>query len=126
MHAILVGLIRFYSTDQSTTTPRPFPHREIIERVTQIIYDRVHLIDEEEYEKTLELIEEKLDYWKNELPLVYGSFGQQTNIPLMYPAGTNPSEDIKARAWSTPTSMRNVDSTCEAYVIPAEYLNIDN
>ena len=126
LHAILVGLIRFYSTDQSSTTPRPFPQREIIERVTQIIFDRVHLIDDEEYDKTLELIEEKLDYWKNELPLVYGSFGQQTNIPLMYPAGTNPSEDIKARAWSTPTSMRNVDSTCEAYVIPAEYLNIDN
>jgi hypothetical protein len=126
LHAILVGLIRFYSTDQSASTPRPFPQKEIIERVTQIIFDRVHLIDDEEYEKTLELIEEKLDYWKNELPLVYGSFGQQTNIPLMYPAGTNPSEDIKARAWSTPTSMRNVDSTCEAYVIPAEYLNIDN
>jgi hypothetical protein len=126
LHAILVGLIRFYSTDQSATAPRPFPQKEIIERVTQIIFDRVHLIDDEEYEKTLELIEEKLEYWKNELPLVYGSFGQQTNIPLMYPAGTNPSEDIKARAWSTPTSMRNVDSTCEAYVIPAEYLNIDN
>jgi len=126
LHAILVGLIRIYSTDQSSSTPRPFPQREIIEKVTQIIFDRVHLIDEEEYEKTLEQIEEKLDYWKNELPLVYGSFGQQTNIPLMYPAGTNPSEDIKARAWSTPTSMRNVDSTCEAYVIPAEYLNIDN
>jgi hypothetical protein len=44
----------------------------------------------------------------------------------MYAAGTNPPEDIKARAWSTPTSMRNVDSTCEAYVIPAEYTNIDN
>ncbi|MFN3794718.1 MAG: helicase-related protein [Chitinophagaceae bacterium] len=126
LHAILVGLIRFYSTDQSATAPRPFPQKEIIERVTQIIFDRVHLIDDEEYDKTLELIEEKLEYWKNELPLVYGSFGQQTNIPLMYPAGTNPSEDIKARAWSTPTSMRNVDSTCEAYIIPAEYLNIDN
>lgn len=126
LHAILVGLIRFYSSDQSATTPRPFPQKEIIERVTQIIFDRVHLIDAEEYKKTLELIEEKLDYWKNELPLVYGSFGQQTNTPLMYPAGTNPSEDIKARAWSTPTSMRNADSTCEAYVIPAEYLNIDN
>lgn len=126
LHAILVGLIRFYSKDKSAIAPRPFPQKEIIERVTQIIFDRVNLIDDDEYEKTLELIEEKLDYWKNELPLVYGSFGQQTNIPLMYPAGTNPSEDIKARAWSTPTSMRNVDSTCEAYVIPAEYLNIDN
>lgn len=126
LHAILVGLIRFYSTDQSATTPKPFPNKEIIERVTQIILDRVHLIDNEEYENTLKLIQEKLDYWKSELPLVYGSFGQQTNIPLMYPAGSNPSEDIKDRAWSTPTSMRNVDSTCEAYVIPAEYLNIDN
>lgn len=126
LHAILVGLIRFYSTDQSANSPRPFPQKEIIEKVTQIIFDRVNLIDEGEYEKTLKLIEEKLEYWKNELPLAYGSFGPQTNIPLMYPAGTNPSDDIKVRAWSTPTSMRNVDSTCEAYVIPAEYLNIDN
>ncbi len=126
LHAILIGLIRFYSIDQSTEKPRPFPNRDVIERVTQIIYDRVNLIDGEEYEKTLELIEEKLEYWKNELPMVYGTFGQITDIPLMYAAGTNPPEDIKARAWSTPTSMRNVDSTCEAYVIPAEYINIDN
>ena len=84
------------------------------------------MIDNEEYEKTLELIEEKLSYWRNELPLVYGGFGPQNNIPLMYPAGTNPPEEIRNRAWSTPTSMRNVDSTCDAYVIPAEYINIDN
>jgi hypothetical protein len=127
LHAILIGLIRFYSTDQSSSTPRPFPGKAVIEKVTQLIYDRVNLIDEEEYEKTLELVEEKLEYWKNELPMVYGKpFEQITDVPLMYSAGTNPPEDIKARAWSTPTSMRNVDSTCEAYVIPAEYINIDN
>jgi hypothetical protein len=124
LHAILVGLIRFYS-EQSRTSPRPYPALEVIERVKQIIYDRVDLIDEVEHEKTLELIEEKLEYWRNELPLIYGSFGQMTNIPLMYPAGTSPSEDIKARAWSTPTSMRNVDSTCDATVI-TDYINIDN
>lgn len=126
LHAILVGLIRFYSTDQSATAPRPFPQNEIIERVTQIIFDRVHLIDKDEREKALQLIEEKLNYWRNELPLEYGGFGPRTNIPLLYPAGTNPPEEIKNRAWSTPSSMRNVDSTCEAYVIPAEYMNIDN
>lgn len=124
LHAILIGLIRFYSA-QSRATPRPFPAKEVIEKVTQLIYDRVNLIDEEEYDKTLELIEEKLEYWKNELPLIYGSFGQMTNIPLMYPAGSNPSEDIKERAWSTPTSMRNVDATCDATVI-TDYINIDN
>lgn len=126
LHAILIGLIRFYSTDQSREKPKPYPKKEVIERVTQLIYDRVNLIDEKEYEKTLELIEEKLEYWKNELPMVYGKpFGQITDIPLMYPAGANPSEDIKARAWSTPTSMRNVDSTCDATVI-TDYINIDN
>ena len=124
LHAILIGLIRFYS-EQSRTHPRPFPNDVIIERVKQIIFDRVKLIDREEYEKTLEMIEEKLEYWKNELPLIYGSFGPMPNIPLMYPAGSSPSEDIKARAWSTPTSMRNVDSTCDAVVI-TDYINIDN
>lgn len=127
LHAILIGLVRFYATDQSRTTPRPFPSEDLIEKVTKLICDRVNLIDEEEYEKTLELLEEKLEYWKNELPLVYGKpFGQITDTPLIYPAGTNPPEDIKARAWATPTSMRNVDSTCDAYIIPPEYLNIDN
>jgi Helicase conserved C-terminal domain len=127
LHAILIGLIRFYSTDHSREKPKPYPAQEVIERVTQLIYNRVNLIDEKESEKTLELIKEKLEYWKNELPMVYGKpFGQITDTPLMYASGTNPSEDIKVRAWSTPTSMRNVDATCEAYVIPAEYLNIDN
>jgi hypothetical protein len=124
LHAILVGLIRFYS-EQSRNHPKPFPASETIEKVKQIIFDRVNLIDNVEYEKTLELIEEKLEYWKNELPLTYGSLGQSTNIPLMYPAGSSPSEDIKARAWSTPTSMRNVDSTCDAIVI-TNYINIDD
>ncbi len=124
LHAILVGLIRIYS-ELNRFQPRPFPSEEIIEKVKQIIYNRVLLIDEAEYEKTFKLIEEKLDFWKNELPLAYGSFGQITNIPLMYPAGTNPPEDIKARAWSTPTSMRNVDSTCDAMVI-TNYINIDD
>ena len=125
LHAILIGLIRYYSSEQNRNAPRPFPADAVIEKVTKLIYDRINLIDAEEYDKTVDLIEEKLEYWKNELPLIYGSFGQMTNIPLMYPAGTNPSEDIKARAWSTPTSMRNVDSNCDAIVI-TDYMNIDN
>ncbi len=124
LHAILVGLIRFYS-EQNRVYPKPFPTPDIIERVKGIIFNRVNLIDNEEYEKTLNLIEEKLEYWKKELPLEYGGFGPQINQPLMYPAGSNPPEDIRLRAWATPTSMRNVDSTCDAIIIN-DYINIDN
>lgn len=127
LHAILVGLVRFYAAAESREKPRPFPSEDVIDRVTQIIYDRVNLIDDGEYEKTLELLEERIEYWKSESPMVYGKpFGQITDTPLIYSAGTNPPQDVKDRAWPTPTSMRNVDSTCDAYIIPAEYLNIDN
>jgi len=126
LHAILVGLIRFYSTDQSTEKPRPFPNKDVIERVTQIIYDRVNLIDAEEYDSTLKLLEEKIIEWQLELPIEYGGFGNQQNSVLMYPAGTSISENLKG-AWSTPTSMRNVDSSCEAYIMSrdSKYFNID-
>jgi hypothetical protein len=123
LHAVLVGLIRLYSA-RSRNSPRPFPDDEVLTRVTQLIYDRVNLIDPAEYDHTFRLIEEKLDYWKHELPLAYGSFGQQQDLPLMYPAGTNPADDIRERAWSTPTSMRNVDATCDAIII-SEYPNTD-
>jgi hypothetical protein len=124
LHAILVGLIRFYS-EQNRELPNPFPTKEIIQKVKDIILRRVSEIDKDEMQKTMEMVERRLEQWRHNLPIIYGSFAQTDNLPLMYPAGTNPSEQTKFRAWSTPTSMRNVDSTCDAIVIN-EYINIDN
>ncbi len=124
LHAILVGLIRFYS-EQNRELPTPFPTKEIIEKVKSIIFQRVSEIDKDEIQKTMEMLERRLEQWQHNLPIIYGSFAQTDNLPLMYPAGTNPSEQTKLRAWSTPTSMRSVDSTCDAIVIN-EYTNIDN
>jgi len=124
LHAILVGLIRFYS-EQNRELPNPFPTKEIIQKVKDIIFRRVSEIDKDEMQKTMEMLERRLEQWQHNLPIIYGSFAQTDNLPLMYPAGTNPSEQTKFRAWSTPTSMRNVDSTCDAIVIN-EYINIDN
>lgn len=123
LHSVMVGLIRFYA-ENSRQLPRPFPDKDIVERVRNIILDRVSLIDEGEYEATLSQLEAKLRHWKDELPFIYGDFGTPAQMPLMYPAGSMPTEDIRLRAWSTPTSMRNVDSTCDATIINA-YINID-
>jgi len=124
LHAILVGLVRFYS-EQNRELPNPFPRNEILQKVREIIFRRVSEIDYDEKEKTAEMLERRISQWQNNLPIVYGSFNQNDDIPLMYPAGTNPSEQVKLRAWATPTSMRNVDSTCDAIIIN-EYVNIDN
>ena len=124
LHAILVGLIRFYS-EQNRELPNPFPTKEVIQKVKDIILRRVSEIDEDEIQKTSEMLDRRLDQWRHNLPIIYGSFAQTDNLPLMYPAGTNPPEQIKLRAWQTPTSMRSVDSTCDAIVIN-EYINVDN
>lgn len=125
LHAILVGLIRILANSEVVRKkPKPYPPIDLIEKVTNIIFERVKLIDPEESDQTLKLLEEKLQYWKSELPLEYGGFGNIVNIPLMYPSGTSVNEDLKG-AWATPTSMRNVDATCEATII-TNYLNIDD
>lgn len=124
LHAILVGLIRFYS-EQNRERPNPFPSNEVIEKIKQIIIKRVSEIDNNELQKTVEMLERRLEQWQVNLPIEYGSFGSSDNLPLMYPAGNNPPENIKLRAWSTPSTMRNVDSTCDAIVIN-EYINIDS
>jgi superfamily II DNA or RNA helicase len=123
LHAILVGLIRFYS-DANRDRPTPPPSAEVFEKVCQLIKKRVTEIDEEEVDATMQMLSDRITKWKNYLPIIYGSFYQGDSLPLMYPAGTSPSEQIRLRAWSTPTSMRNVDSTCDAIVIN-EYINID-
>lgn len=127
LHAILVGLIRILSSnDEVSKKPKPFPPLDLLEEVKNIIFNRVLKIDIEEYDSTIKLLEEKINDWQLELPIEYGGFGNQQNSVLMFPAGTSITENLKG-AWSTPTSMRNIDSTCEAYPMPrdSKYINID-
>lgn len=124
LHAIIIGLIRFY-TEKNSHSPKPFPDDATIVEIKKIILGRVKKIDSQEYEATEKLYDEKIKLWKLRQPDEYGGFGVIQNIPLMYPAGSNPSDNVRERAWPTPTSMRNVDATCEAKLIN-NYINIDS
>jgi hypothetical protein len=123
LHAILVGLIRFYS-EPNRDRPTPIPTAEVFDTVCKLIKKRVTEIDGEEVDATMLMLADRISKWKNYSPIIYGSFSPGDSLPLMYPAGTSPSEQIRLRAWSTPTSMRNVDATCDAIVVN-EYTNID-
>jgi len=127
LHAILIGLIRMLTTnDEVSKKPKPFPPLDLLNEVQNIIFNRVLKIEKEEYDSTLKLLAEKINEWQMELPIEYGGFGNQQTSVLMYPAGSAVNENLKG-AWSTPTSMRNVDSTCDAYIMPrdSKYINID-
>ena len=51
-----------------------------------------------------------MSQWASVLPSEWGGFGKPPELrPLMYPAGSEPRPEWGESAWSTPTSMRNVD-----------------
>jgi helicase-like protein len=118
LHAILATLVRYWGSPDNRRRPQPFPDDQLLDEIRQVIEDRVAGVEPEERELTLALLDERLDRWKRILPPRYGDFGPpQTDIPLMYPAGSEPLEAWENNSWATPSSMRDVDATCDARVI---------
>ena len=118
LHAVLVGLVRYFGSDENRASPQPLPSRELLDNIKGIISDRTANIDPDELELTLKLLEERIDEWSRYLPPKYGGFYMQSGeLPLMYPAGTSPLEEWDMKSWPTLTSMRNVDASCDAGVI---------
>lgn len=117
LHALMIGLLRyFYPNHQSS--PQPTPDRKTIHEIHEILKKRVSGVDQTEEELVLKLLEERYDDWVRIQPSRYGDFYYtDTEAPLIYPAGSTPQEEWENRSWPTPTSMRNVDASCEAYVI---------
>jgi len=121
LHALLVTFVRYFGGAENRERPQPFPGRDLIERITGIIRQRVSSVDPDEEQLTISLIRDRMDHWQRIMPPRYGNFGPPAQeIPLMYPAGTEPLPDWENKSWPTPSSMRNVDANCEAWVI-AQY-----
>ena len=118
LHALLVALVRYWGRSDNRERPQPFPDADLIANIRSVIEERVKGIDSGEQDLTLKYFDEQVDHWRRVLPPEYGGFGPPgSNIPLMYPAGSEPLEDWVRRSWPTPSSMRNVDASCEAETI---------
>jgi hypothetical protein len=118
LHALLVTLIRFLGNPANRERPQPYPDADILSRIEDVIRNRVMAVDGGEEQPTIELLTDILERWQRILPPRYGDFGPpQTEIPLMYPAGMHPLDVWDDKSLPTPSSMRNVDASCEASVV---------
>ena len=118
LHSLLVALVRYWGRPDTRDRPQPFPDAGLIEKIRSVIEERVTDIDSDERDLTLKYFDELVDRWQSVLPSVYGGFGApSSDIPLMYPAGYEPLDTWIGRSWPTPSSMRNVDASCEAETI---------
>ena len=115
LHALVVSLVRFWGTDAERSRPNPAPRPELFERIREAILDRVDRVDGAEYDETEAMLLEIEADWTRVPPQRYGDFQPpDEEVPLMYPSGTQRLPDWLDRATQTPTSMRNVDATCDA------------
>ncbi|MCD4785236.1 MAG: hypothetical protein K8T10_15575 [Candidatus Eremiobacteraeota bacterium] len=118
LHAILIGFVRHLGSSLNRQSPQPMPDNDLLNKIYEIIEKRVDGIDTDETQHTINLLNELTEHWQRVLPPKYGGFAPPTvEYRLMYPAGTSPLDEWSGIAWPTPTSMRNVDASCEARVI---------
>lgn len=121
LHAVLVILARHLT---GVSNPNAFdPANTTIAKLCDIVQLRCQTIDPEHSTHLQNRFRSLKKHWDSVQPTEWGGFGKPPEVrPLMYPAGSHPRPEWSDSAWSTPSSMRNVDVECEARVI-ATYEN---
>jgi Helicase conserved C-terminal domain len=119
LHAVTVALVRMLGGDSLSVRPNaPPPDDELVELIKSIILDRVTRIDAQQAGAVLDRFNYVISEWKRVPPSKYGGFAPpDPEEPLMYPSGSERHPRWSIRPLPTPSSMRNVDATCDAQVI---------
>jgi hypothetical protein len=119
LHALAITLVRYLGRTDARSAPQPWkPVEETVSRVVNIIVDRVRRIDPMEADAARRQLDDIFADWRRNPPPRYGDFRPpSSDTPLMYPSGTQKLSEWSEPNYSTPSSMRNVDSTCDARVI---------
>ena len=119
LHALAITLVRSLGGDGSRTCPQPPPVAALVKQVTHLLLARVAAVDAKERDATERQLATIFEDWRQNPPPRYGSFQPPVpQTPLMFPSGTQKLAEWSEPCHPTPSSMRNVDSTCDAQVIP--------
>ena len=118
LHAQLITLARYWGNSALRERPSPPPNAALVDRILNALIKRIDIVDAEESTFARQMIMNLVERWVNVAPPIYGHFGSPPQeTPLMYPSGSEPRALWSNRAKATPSSMRNVDSGCNAGII---------
>lgn len=120
LHGVLLALVRQFLPLDKAQSPTPFylkkgnDLRQLIERV---IETRVAIVDEQEKANVMKTLQTRLNEWHAWDPAEFGGFGAPPlDAPLIHPAGSQVRHEWSGHSWSTLSSLRDVDATCEAEI----------
>lgn len=126
LHAIMIGMMRLEGDDRFNQDPPVFPNDDLIEKVKHIIENRVGTINADELDATIRGMEYVLQLWKNWNPQQWTptknyDWSYADPVPLIFGAGTHRNARWGQQGFPTPTSLRNVDASCEAALLENGY-----
>lgn len=123
LHAVMIGIMRLQGNKEFNDDPPKLPDRLTYEGIRTIIENRVKAIDSEETDATIDQFDHVIQRWGDWQPQKFQDFISGNELPLMFPAGMRRNEAWgEKRGFETPTSMRNVDASCEVYVLENRYI----
>ena len=122
----MIGMMRLENDNVYNEDPPKVPDKELFKRVCDIIENRVDQIDSDELDATHVQLLNILECWQDWKPKKWKpKYNQDKSyadpLPLMYSAGSTPNVAWGEQGLETPTSMRSVDASCEAEVLPNRY-----
>jgi len=126
LHAVLIGLIRHFSSDSQGLLTNPDTQLEEFKTlkgiVTNIVLLRCKHINPEEIESTKLLCDKRFHIWENTGFQKYGDAGnysiQNNDIhPLMYSTSSEVKKEIVHTSFPTPSSLRGVDTESQIRII---------
>lgn len=124
LHALIIGLARLKHGHSDPSRAPKMEHQIAIEKT---ILERVRMVDPEELEHVAKSVKNYFSAWDTNGPVTFGVPDSRHNdvFPMMYLAGSEPSQDWTDFARPTGTSMRSVDAECEIYVSALESFTED-
>ena len=127
LHALMIALARFWGDERLRRRPDPPLAGDLADRIEQVLLQRVDEVDAQARRSIAARFEYILRRWRTAPPPKYGDFAPpDEERPLMYPYGSEPLPAWKADTggppWPTPSSMRNVDASCDLEVVREYYI----
>lgn len=121
LHGLVIAAVRqLGELEREGQHPNPFPLAEgeqLRDIIEDMIRQRVAFVSPDEEAAVMEKLRKRLNEWQTWSPVEYGGFGTlPEHPPLMYPAGAIPPAEWNNHSWPTLSSLRDVDSSCEADV----------
>ena len=121
LHAVMIGMMRLESNSEYNESKPRVPNQAMLEHIEQVISSRIKDVDQEELAAAVDRMHKVIADWKAYDPDCWDpkykrDLSYADDSPLMYYAGSHKNSAWGKAGIETPTSMRSVDTACEAAI----------